>query len=45
MTSHPSRRFVMSALAGGAGLMAFGRQAFADEFLEEIAHLRPGKRP
>jgi len=42
--SEPTRRFVISALAGGAGLLAFGRKgALADEFLEEIARLRPGQ--
>jgi hypothetical protein len=33
----------MTALAGGAGLLALGQRAFADEFLEEIARLRPGQ--
>jgi hypothetical protein len=41
--SHPSRRSVLTALAGGAGLLAFGRSAFADAFLEEISRLRPGQ--
>ena len=42
--SQPTRRLVMSALAGGAGLLALGRRAaLADEFLEEIARLRPGQ--
>lgn len=41
--SYPSRRLVLTTLAGSAGLLALGSRAFADAFLEEISHLKPGQ--